>query len=230
METQDNKEQITANESVEVKNAAASAEGSHFDHIKETLEILYKTFPAVFVKEGEVKPLKIGIFEELKSKIASVEGLSLSKVRAALRIYTSRLKYLYSVKEGAARIDAEGKESDDKVSAEHEAFAKEKIKEILAKRKANAPKKPAPVKKTFLKRTSNKPNAKVGKKPPVKIVGEKATAENLKEGVNVLVLTSDQRSVRGVVAQDAQKDSVYVTLKSGLTVNLPIDRVLIDKK
>ena len=91
METQDNKEQITANESVEVKNAAASAEGSHFDHIKETLEILYKTFPAVFVKEGEVKPLKIGIFEELKSKIASVEGLSLSKVRAALRIYTSRL-------------------------------------------------------------------------------------------------------------------------------------------
>ena len=36
--------------------------------------------------------------------------------------------------------------------------------------------------------------------------------------------------MRGVVAQDAAKDTVYVTLKSGLTVNLPLQRVLLPKK
>lgn len=230
METQDNKEQTAANESVEVKNTSP-AEGSHFDHIKETLEILYKTFPKVFVKDGDARPLKIGIFEELKDKIASVEGLSISKVRAALRIYTTRLKYLYSVKEGVSRIDSNGEECGDLVTAEHETFAKEKIKEIQSKRKAAAPKKAAPVKKNFVKKSFGKSGAKGGKKPfQARDVGEKASAESLKTGTNVLVLTSDQRSVRGVVAQDAQKDAVYVTLKSGLTVNLPIDRVLLDKK
>ena len=58
METQDNKEQVVAKE-------AAPAEGTHFDHVKETLELLYKTFPKVFIKDGDVKPLKIGIFELL---------------------------------------------------------------------------------------------------------------------------------------------------------------------
>ena len=80
----------------------------HFEHVKETLELLYKTFPKAFVKDGEVKPLKIGIFDDLKERIASVEGLSITKVRAALRMYTARLKYLYSVKEGVARIDLDG--------------------------------------------------------------------------------------------------------------------------
>ena len=221
METQDNKEQVVAKE-------AAPAEGTHFDHVKETLELLYKTFPKVFIKDGDVKPLKIGIFEDLKTRIEGVEGLSISKVRAALRLYTSRLKYLYSVTEGAVRIDADGNETGDTVNAEHATYAQDKIKEINQKRNLNKPKRPAPKgKKPFVKKFNN---TKGPKKVAPKIEGDKASVEDLKNGTEVLVLSAQNSCVRGVVAQDAQKDSVFVTLKSGLTVNLPLDRVLLPKK
>mgnify|MGYP002675308317 CR=1 FL=1 len=171
METQEIKKEQELNKNAEKQTETQAQEGTHFEHVKETLELLYKTFPKAFVKDGEARPLKIGIFEDLKEKCASVEGLSISKVRAALRLYTSRLKYLYSVKEGAPRIDIDGNECGDTVSAEH-----------------------------------------------------------LKAGTEVLVLSSEQRFVFGVVAENAQKDTVYVTLKSGLTVNLPLERVLLPKK
>ena len=101
METQNNNEAAKTENEVASKNSEVKADKNvHFEHVKETLELLYKTFPKAFVKDGEVKPLKIGIFDDLKERIASVEGLSITKVRAALRMYTARLKYLYSVKEG----------------------------------------------------------------------------------------------------------------------------------
>lgn len=228
METQENKlEQAVENkETVAKQNENQAQDGTHFEHIKDTLELLYKTFPKVFVKEGDARPLKIGIFEELKAKIADMEGLSVSKVRAALRLYTSRLKYLYSVKEGAPRIDIDGNESGDTVSVEHSNYAKERIKEINSKRKVTKPvAKKDGAKKTFVK----KPNQKFVKKP-FKVEGEKASLESLVSGAEVLVLSSENHFVRGVVAQNAVKDNVYVTLKSGLTVNLPLDRVLLPKK
>ena len=195
--------------------------------LKETLELLYKTFPKAFVKDGEVKPLKIGIFDDLKERIASVEGLSITKVRAALRMYTARLKYLYSVKEGVARLDLDGNATEDLVNAQHESYAKERIAEINSKRKPQKPKNNAG-KKNFVKKpfNGNKPQAK----KPFKIEGDKANVEDLKQGTEVLVLSSEQHCVRGVVAQDAAKDTVYVTLKSGLTVNLQLQRVLLPKK
>lgn len=226
METQEIKKEQELNKNAEKQTETQAQEGTHFEHVKETLELLYKTFPKAFVKDGEARPLKIGIFEDLKEKCASVEGLSISKVRAALRLYTSRLKYLYSVKEGAPRIDIDGNECGDTVSAEHATYAKERIEEINAKRKASKPQK-APVNKKNFKKPVN--GAKFHKKPN-KIDGIKPTVEDLKAGTEVLVLSSEQRFVFGVVAENAQKDTVYVTLKSGLTVNLPLERVLLPKK
>jgi ProP effector len=229
VETQENKlEQAVENkETVAKQNENQAQDGTHFEHIKDTLELLYKTFPKVFVKDGDARPLKIGIFEELKAKVADMEELSVSKVRAALRLYTSRLKYLYSVKEGVPRIDIEGNECGDTVSVEHANYAKERIKEINSKRKVTKPvAKKDGAKKTFVK----KPNQKFANKKPFKIEGEKATLESLVSGAEVLVLSSEKHFVRGVVAQNAVKDNVYVTLKSGLTVNLPLDRVLLPKK
>ena len=228
METQNNNEAAKTENEVASKNSEVKADKNvHFEHVKETLELLYKTFPKAFVKDGEVKPLKIGIFDDLKERIASVEGLSITKVRAALRMYTARLKYLYSVKEGVARIDLDGNATEDLVNAQHESYAKERIAEINAKRKPQKPKNNA-VKKNFVKKpfNGNKPQAK----KPFKIEGDKANVEDLKQGTEVLVLSSEQHCVRGVVAQDAAKDTVYVTLKSGLTVNLPLQRVLLPKK
>lgn len=228
METQNNNEAAKTENEVASKNSEVKADKNvHFEHVKETLELLYKTFPKAFVKDGEVKPLKIGIFDDLKERIASVEGLSITKVRAALRMYTARLKYLYSVKEGVARIDLDGNATEDLVNAQHESYAKERIAEINAKRKPQKPKNNAG-KKNFVKKpfNGNKPQAK----KPFKIEGDKANVEDLKQGTEVLVLSSEQHFVRGVVAQDATKDTVYVTLKSGLTVNLPLQRVLLPKK
>lgn len=228
METQNNNEAAKTENEVASKNSEVKADKNvHFEHVKETLELLYKTFPKAFVKDGEVKPLKIGIFDDLKERIASVEGLSITKVRAALRMYTARLKYLYSVKEGVARIDLDGNATEDLVNAQHESYAKERIAEINAKRKPQKPKNNAG-KKNFVKKpfNGNKPQAK----KPFKIEGDKVNVEDLKQGTEVLVLSSEQHFVRGVVAQDAAKDTVYVTLKSGLTVNLPLQRVLLPKK
>ena len=228
METQNNNEAAKTENEVASKNSEVKADKNvHFEHVKETLELLYKTFPKAFVKDGEVKPLKIGIFDDLKERIASVEGLSITKVRAALRMYTARLKYLYSVKEGVARIDLDGNATEDLVNAQHESYAKERIAEINAKRKPRKPKNNTG-KKNFVTKpfNGNKPQAK----KPFKIEGDKANVEDLKQGTEVLVLSSEQHCVRGVVAQDAAKDTVYVTLKSGLTVNLPLQRVLLPKK
>lgn len=228
METQNNNEAAKTENEVASKNSEVKADKNvHFEHVKETLELLYKTFPKAFVKDGEVKPLKIGIFDDLKERIASVEGLSITKVRAALRMYTARLKYLYSVKEGVARIDLDGNATEDLVNAQHESYAKERIAEINSKRKPQKPKNNAG-KKNFVKKpfNGNKPQAK----KPFKIEGDKVNVEDLKQGTEVLVLSSEQHFVRGVVAQDATKDTVYVTLKSGLTVNLPLQRVLLPKK
>ena len=228
METQNNNEAAKTENEVASKNSEVKADKNvHFEHVKETLELLYKTFPKAFVKDGEVKPLKIGIFDDLKERIASVDGLSITKVRAALRMYTARLKYLYSVKEGVARIDLDGNATEDLVNAQHESYAKERIAEINAKRKPQKPKNNTG-KKNFVKKpfNGNKPQAK----KPFKIEGDKANVEDLKQGTEVLVLSSEQHCVRGVVAQDAAKDTVYVTLKSGLTVNLPLQRVLLPKK
>ena len=228
METQNNNEAAKTENEVASKNSEVKADKNvHFEHVKETLELLYKTFPKAFIKDGEVKPLKIGIFDDLKERIASVEGLSITKVRAALRMYTARLKYLYSVKEGVARIDLDGNATEDLVNAQHESYAKERIAEINSKRKPQKPKNNAG-KKNFVKKpfNGNKPQAK----KPFKIEGDKVNVEDLKQGTEVLVLSSEQHCVRGVVAQDAAKDTVYVTLKSGLTVNLPLQRVLLPKK
>ena len=228
METQNNNEAAKTENEVASKNSEVKADKNvHFEHVKETLELLYKTFPKAFVKDGEVKPLKIGIFDDLKERIASVEGLSITKVRAALRMYTARLKYLYSVKEGVARIDLDGNATEDLVNAQHESYAKERIAAINAKRKPQKPKNNTGMKNVVKKPfNGNKPQAK----KPFKIEGDKANVEDLKQGTEVLVLSSEQHCVRGVVAQDAAKDTVYVTLKSGLTVNLPLQRVLLPKK
>ena len=147
METQntveEKKEEVVAQEATQAQ-APAEGEakkeenvpgvpGSRAEHIREALEVLYERYPKCFMREGDLKPLKVGILEDLK-KIVGDLGMSTSRLRAAVRMYTTRLRYLYNVKEGVMRIDLEGNETDA-VTAEHEAYAKEKFEEINKKRK-----------------------------------------------------------------------------------------------
>ncbi len=213
----------------------AQPEGSRFDHIKETLELLYKLFPNAFIKEGNCKPLKIGIFADLRAAIEGRDDVTITKVRAALSFYTSRLRYLFSLKEGAKRVGLNGEEGEV-VSKEHADFAKAKFDEINSKRKVNNKPKKAP-------RRFNKPNAqgpkanfaakgknnfkKNDKKPQSRpIPGRKADLSELSIGTQVLVVSSESHFVRGSVAE-LNGTSVAVTLHTGMTVSLPLDRIMI---
>lgn len=120
------------------KGEDAKDVGTHQEHIKEALALLCEHFPKAFIKEGDCKPLKIGILEDLKAKIGEIEGLSISKVRAAVRVYTTRLRYFYAVREGAKRVDLDGNEVDT-VTTEHAEYARNRFVEINSKRQGSKP-------------------------------------------------------------------------------------------
>ncbi|MGQ7167530.1 RNA chaperone ProQ, partial [Escherichia sp. R-CC3] len=65
-------------------------------------------FPHCFSAEGEARPLKIGIFQDLVDRVAGEMNLSKTQLRSALRLYTSSWRYLYGVKPGATRVDLDG--------------------------------------------------------------------------------------------------------------------------
>ena len=74
---------------------------------KEVIAFLAERFPHCFSAEGEARPLKIGIFQDLVDRVAGEMNLSKTQLRSALRLYTSSWRYLYGVKPGATRVDLE---------------------------------------------------------------------------------------------------------------------------
>ena len=75
---------------------------------KEVIAFLAERFPHCFSAEGEARPLKIGIFQDLVDRVAGEMNLSKTQLRSALRLYTSSWRYLYGVKPGATRVDLDG--------------------------------------------------------------------------------------------------------------------------
>ena len=53
METQEIKKEQELNKTADKQTETQAQEGTHFEHVKETLELLYKTFPKAFVKDGD---------------------------------------------------------------------------------------------------------------------------------------------------------------------------------
>ncbi|HAH70386.1 MAG TPA: hypothetical protein DCL74_01150, partial [Succinivibrionaceae bacterium] len=70
-------------------------------------------------------------------------------------------------------------------------------------------------------------NAQRKKRPEIKIPGRKAKVSELLVDTEVLVLSSEQHYVRGVVAETASGNAAAVTLRTGMTVSLPVERILI---
>jgi ProP effector len=75
---------------------------------KEVIAFLAERFPLCFTAEGEARPLKIGIFQDLVERVQGEENLSKTQLRSALRLYTSSWRYLYGAKVGAERVDLDG--------------------------------------------------------------------------------------------------------------------------
>lgn len=99
---------------------------------KEIISFLAQRFPQCFVAEGEARPLKIGIFRDIVSRITEEDGISKTQLRTALRMYTSSWRYLYGVKEGAKRVDLDGNDCGD-LEAEHVEHARTQLTEAKAR-------------------------------------------------------------------------------------------------
>lgn len=99
---------------------------------KEIIAYIAECFPKCFTVEGEAKPLKIGIFQDLAERLKQDEKVSKTQLRAALRQYTSSWRYLHGVKAGAVRVDLDGNECGV-LEAEHVEHAQATLAESKAK-------------------------------------------------------------------------------------------------
>ncbi|MTH47187.1 RNA chaperone ProQ [Intestinirhabdus alba] len=99
---------------------------------KEVIAFLAERFPQCFSAEGEARPLKIGIFQDLVERVAGEMNLSKTQLRSALRLYTSSWRYLYGVKPGATRVDLDGNPCGE-LDEQHVEHARKQLEEAKAR-------------------------------------------------------------------------------------------------
>ena len=81
-----------------------------FLNSKEVIGFLVEQFPACFSIKGDAKPLKIGIFQDLATRLENEERVSKTLLRSSLRHYTNSWRYLHCIKKGSQRVDLDGKD------------------------------------------------------------------------------------------------------------------------
>ncbi len=99
---------------------------------KDIIAYLAEKFPECFSIKGPVKPLKVGIFQDLAEKLNEDETVSKTRLRQALRHYTSSWRYLKSVKQGVFRVDIDGKDVAE-IDEEQANYASKTLKESQEK-------------------------------------------------------------------------------------------------
>ncbi|WP_088328478.1 RNA chaperone ProQ [Lacimicrobium sp. SS2-24] len=210
-----------------------------FSNSKEVIAFLADTYPACFSTQGEAKPLKIGIFQDLAERLADDERISKTLLRTSLRHYTNSWRYLHAVIAGAHRVDLDGKE-DAVIDEEHAAHAKEQLaasKEKAAQRRkeqreksAKAPngaKKPSKARHgqgskpekagNHVAKGTKDGSAKPIKRPPP----AKLSESDLIAGTHVTVKLG-KVPVEGTISEIA-KEGVHVQLSTGMVVKVPAD-------
>lgn len=220
---------------------------------KETLVFLNSKYPKCFFLDGQVKPLKIGIFQDLANDLAESELVSKRLLRQSLRHYTSSWRYLSGVKAGVARIDLAG-EDGDTVEQQHADHAAEQLKESKAKaakfreaklkenkkpikhkgydnKTTNTDKseaKPANSKNSASKRHSAEKNKTTNKRALKPVVHESIKDSELLVGKTALVKLG--KEPMPVTITDIGKDGISVQLKSGMTVKVQSAQLYSDAK
>jgi ProP effector len=114
---------------------------------------LAKTFPLAFDNSHRIQPLKLGIMEEIlvHAPTAAAIGISKSKLREAVVLFTRRIDYLTALKAREMRIDLKGSPCVA-VTEEEAERAAAKIRKRVEKCAKNA-------RKTLPKLLSQKPNS-----------------------------------------------------------------------
>lgn len=210
-----------------------------FSNSKEVIAFLAETFPACFSTQGDAKPLKIGIFQDLAERLAEDERISKTMLRTSLRHYTNSWRYLHAVTEGAPRVDLDGKQ-DAVVDQEHAEHAKAQLAESKEKaalrRKENKHKAARPSagqKKMTKAKVSDGTNANRSVKndtngtksrsvkPTKRTPPAKLSDSDLIAGTQVTVKLG-KVPVEGTISEIA-KEGVHVQLSTGMVVKVPAD-------
>lgn len=213
---------------------------------KEIIAFLAERFPQCFTAEGEARPLKIGIFQDLVQRMQGDDSLALSKtqLRAALRRYTSSWRYLYSIKPGARRVDLDGNPGEE-LDASHVEHARQQLEEAKARlrqkreqqaqsagdgqtgEKRKGPKsRPAPARKAAPRpdRNANAPaSARPAHRASAPAAGRDAQPVRPVTDVSLLQVGQSIKVKAGKSVMDASivevtKDGVKVQLPSGLAM------------
>ncbi|HVT62732.1 MAG TPA: ProQ/FinO family protein [Legionellaceae bacterium] len=105
----------------------------------DALHWLQVTFPAAFDNSVKIQPLNLGIMKDILQYAdqAAAQGISKSKLREAVVLYTRRLDYLACLKARDMRIDLFGNPSEI-VSIEDAEHAALKMKKRVEKTLKNA--------------------------------------------------------------------------------------------
>lgn len=119
---------------------------------QEALKWLAATFPHIFDNTLKIQPLKNGIMEDILKYAdkAAEQGISKSKLREAVVLFTRRIDYLTCLKAREIRVDLEG-QPDVMVTDEEADKANTKIKKRIEKSVRNAKKAAAPRIATYTK-------------------------------------------------------------------------------
>lgn len=202
---------------------------------KEIVAYLVEKFPACFIAEGEAKPLKIGIFQDLAARLADDERVSKTMLRSALRQYTSSWRYLHGLKAGQARVDLDGNPGE-LLTEEHIEHAKQALKEskerVFASRRTNTkekedkPKQPrrnAPRKADAPR--SDKPRSAPKATPVADAPLVKVDAATLKVDQGVRVVLG--KSPVPATIKEVTKDDVQVQLQTGMMLRVKFEHLVL---
>ncbi|ATZ11778.1 RNA chaperone ProQ [Erwinia amylovora] len=132
---------------------------------KEVIAFLAERFPQCFSAEGEARPLKIGIFQDLVERVQGEMSLSKTQLRSALRLYTSSWRYLYGIKAGATRVDLDGN-ACGQLDEQHVEHARKQLEEAKARVQAQREQQQAKKREAGEETTPRRPRKPV-RKPAV---------------------------------------------------------------
>lgn len=188
---------------------------------KEVIAYIAECFPNCFTLEGEAKPLKIGIFQDLAQRLNEDTKVSKTQLRAALRQYTSSWRYLHGVKAGAVRVDLDGNACGEleqqhvdhaqAMLAESKARVDARRKEQAKKTREEANKTAKPKAKKAQPRRPQPAKTKVESKP---VETRTLQADELNVGNNVNVNMGKGNMAATIV--EINKEDVRVQLGNGL--------------
>lgn len=203
-----------------VQTTDAQVNSQKLTNTKDIIAYLAEKFPLCFILEGEAKPLKIGLFQDLAEALQDDERVSKTQLRQALRQYTSNWRYLHGCREGAVRVDLQGNPAGV-LEAEHVAHAAQQLADAKA-RVAEKRKAEAAAKKAQQKQRPRKPankNTKHFNKPSLSAVD----FSQISVGSVVKVKAGDHAKKARVV--EVLKDSARVELENGLVMSVAADRL-----